>query len=149
MRLYSLIALGALFFVSCAAAVPVRIVNHYDLSSIPNNAAISDKDQGQKDLTAGKIKYLVRLPGAAPSAVINNRALELCLDGKLSEAQLLLLQIPENDSLYSAVCNNLGVVAECLGNSVNARNRYIQAAVMDPSCGVYLGNLRTVKTGEK
>lgn len=149
MRLYSLIALCALIFSACAAAVPVRIVNRYDLAAIPHDTTHPEKDPGQKEFSAGKIKYLVRLSGTAPSAVINNKGVELCLGGKLSEAQLLLLQIPEQDSLYAAVCNNLGVIYECSGDSVKAGKQYLRAALMEPSCGIYRGNLRTVDAGEK
>ena len=144
-----LIALCALVFCSCASAVPVRIVSRCDLSAIPYDDKVHANDRGGEMLHVQAVKYLVRVPGSTPSASINNRSIELCLKGKFPEAEILLLQIPVSDSIYASVCNNLGVVYECSGDNVRARNFYIRASVLDPSCLLYLRNLRTVKENER
>ena len=149
MRLFSLIALCALFFCSCAAAVPVKVVSRFDLSSIPSEELVRDKANEDSFLHVSSIKYLMSLPGSSPTAAINNRSVELCLKGKFPEAEILLLQISASDAGYPAVCNNLGVVYECSGDKKKAREFYLRSSILDPTCVVYRKNLRTADADEK
>ena len=142
MRRYSLIALCALVLFSCATAVPVRVIDRYDLTALPHDAG-QVKDAGDRTIEFTRVKYLVRLSGSSPSAAINNRSVELCLKGKFTEAEILLLQIPAEDEHFAAVSNNLGVVYECSGDAKKARDYYLRAAVLDPGYSVYRSNIRT------
>lgn len=148
MRPSSLIALIALVLFSCATAVPVRVINRYDLSALPHDAG-QVKDAGDKTIEFTRVKYLVRLSGSSPSAAINNRSVELCLKGKFSEAEILLLQIPADDGSSAAVSNNLGVMYECSGNLKKARDFYLKAAALDPEFPFYRANLRTTGSYER
>lgn len=148
MRLYSIIALCALILFSCATAVPVRVINRYDLSALPHDAGPANTS-ADKDIEFTRVKYLVRLSGSAPSAAINNRSVELCLKGKFSEAEILLLQIPPDDGSSAAVSNNLGVIYECSGDVKKARDFYLKAAALDPAFSLYRDNVRTTGAYER
>ena len=148
MRPSSLIALCALMLFSCATAVPVRVVTRYDLSVLPHDSG-QVKDAGDKELELPRVKYRVRLPGSSPSAASNNRSVELCLKGKFTEAEILLLQIPADEGSSAAVSNNLGVIYECSGDSKKACDFYLKAAALDPGFSFYRANLRTAGAYER
>ena len=148
MRLSSL-CLIALFLLSCSQSVPVRVISHYDLSAVPCEDLVREKEKGERDLRTERVKYFIRINRSYPSAVINDQAVDLACRGKFPDAELLLLQIPSADRAYPCAVNNLGVIHECVGNRKKARDFYLEALAAQPSCEAFRHNLRTVDQKEK
>ena len=133
MRRYSLILIAAAaLFCSCYTWSKVRLVYRYDLSAIAYSSVPIKEPIEKKELRAEKIKYLAGMYGKTPSAVINNQAVKLCLEGKFPEAEILFRQIENADPVYPAARNNLGVVYESAGDFRSAAECYLDALTHEP-----------------
>ncbi len=78
------------------------------------------------------IRYLALLHALNPIATINNRGVDLALEGNNSAAELLFREAVRADAENAALYNNLGVVCEGLDKRGEAVALYGKACILKP-----------------
>ncbi len=88
---------------------------------------------------AGKV--LARNPSLSPAASINNRAVDLALQGRYGQAEILFREVLAEDALDAAALNNLGVICEINGERDEAFRMYVEACRIEPGNAAFRKNL--------
>ena len=103
----------------------------------------SDAAGGRKRAARFRIAaemVLARESSLSPIAAINNRAVDLALQGRYSEAEILFREVLAEDALDPAAHNNLGVICEISGDRDGAFRMYIEACRLEPGNAVFRNN---------
>ncbi len=74
-------------------------------------------------------RYYVTMGGGRPLARLNNYAVDLALQERYYEAEILLHEALEEDHAEPALHNNLGVVCELSGKLEEASAHYMRASL--------------------
>jgi hypothetical protein len=85
-------------------------------------------------------KVLARKSGHSPVAVINNRGVDLALDGRYGQAEILFREVLAEDALDPAAHNNLAVMYEMTGNREGAFRMYMVACRLEPDNEIFRKN---------
>ena len=145
------LALSILFLQSCYSFepvtiqrkhVPARVLESEDESrdSIENILRPNDKIAYRTRI----IKYFARIRSSSPVSVINNRAVDLSIQERYNEAEILFKEVIAEDSESAAGYNNLGVISELIGNGDEAFRMYTKACQLEPENAEFRKNLATL-----
>ncbi|HOT45492.1 MAG TPA: tetratricopeptide repeat protein [Spirochaetota bacterium] len=88
-------------------------------------------------------KVLAREGSLSPSAFINNRAVDLALQGRYGEAEILFREVLAEDARDAAALNNLGVICEAGGDRDGAFKMYIEACRIEPDNAAFRKNFQS------
>jgi len=145
---YSFILLISPALVSCYGYTQVRIMKKVDLAQDrekageKNIAPPEQKNKLEKRYHTIYIKkYLARIKFSSPAAEINNRAVELSLEGRFKEAEILFKDLIGEERATAAVCNNLGVIYEIFGKKELAFAMYSRACILESGNSYFRSNL--------
>ncbi len=103
----------------------------------------SDAAGGRKPAARFRVaaeKVFARESSFLPVAAINNRAVDLALQGRYGEAEILFREVLAEDALDPAVLNNLGVICEITGDRDGAFRMYLEACRLEPGNAVFRSN---------
>ncbi len=92
----------------------------------------------QYHVTAKKV--LARKSGLSPVAAINNWGVDLAIEGRYGQAEILFREVLAEDALEPAARNNLAVVYEITGNRDGAFRMYLEACRIAPDNVVFRNN---------
>lgn len=142
------VAFVMVLLVSCYQYRQVRIANPIHIGK---PAAVAGKisapsltpEPASKKFVFSKKKQFCRILSWSPRAEINNSAVELALEGKLPEAEILFRDVIEDDPNEAAAHNNLGIIYEIAGDMKAAFDMYSRACILDPGNVVFRQNFMT------
>lgn len=152
-RSCSILVLASLcVWCSCYTYRTVRTWRQYSVPAEYAEAADADPviamragggDSGKKlPRRAAITRYYALMPGISPLADVNNMAVRLALQGRWSEAEVLLLEVLRENALEAGAYNNLGVLYEKTGEFGKSLEMFRKACALAP------GNRRFAKNFE-
>jgi len=77
-------------------------------------------------------RSLARTAATGPASHINNRGVDLAVEGRFNEAVVLFRESLKEEPDFPAALNNLGVVSELFGMREKAFELYSRACLLDP-----------------
>jgi tetratricopeptide (TPR) repeat protein len=121
--------------------VPGRVVNSGDENpdTIENALRPYDKAADRTKI----IKFFARIRSSSPVSIINNRAVDLSIQERYNEAEILFKEVIAEDSKSAAGYNNLGVIYDLLKNNEEAFRMYTKACQLEPEITEFRKNLMT------
>jgi tetratricopeptide (TPR) repeat protein len=144
------LALSILILQSCYSFEPVTIQRKYVPGRIvksgdesPDSAESTSRPYDKAAYRTKIIKFFARIRSSSPVSVINNRAVDLSVQERYNEAEILLKEVIAEDSKSAAGYNNLGVIYELLENSEEAFRMYTKACQLEPENAEFRENLMT------
>jgi tetratricopeptide (TPR) repeat protein len=73
----------------------------------------------------------------SPLAYINSKGINLALNGRYTEAEILFTEALEENAAFAEACNNLGIIHELQNKNDNAFDMYSKACIIDPENKVF------------
>ena len=144
------LALSILILQSCYSFEPVSIQRKYVPEKIvksgdenPESAENVSRPYDKAAYRTKIIKFFARIRSSSPVSVINNHAVDLSIQERYNEAEILFKEVIAEDSKSAAGYNNLGVIYEFLGNSEEAFRMYTKACLLEPENTEFRKNLMT------
>ena len=121
-------------FLVHAAAVAAALVlaSCYSYQAVPVERAYSAGGPDAVVFRMSADRYVARIRSRSPVAAINNRAIDLCRQGRFEEAEILFREVVAEAPGEPAGYNNLGVVCEINGRRDEAFARYAAACRLLP-----------------
>jgi tetratricopeptide (TPR) repeat protein len=91
------------------------------------------------------IKFFAKIRASSPVALINNAAVDLSLQERFGEAEILFKEVVAEDEESAAGYNNLGIIFEILYKRDGALRMYSTACRLEPDNVTFQKNLATFK----
>ncbi|OHD64078.1 MAG: hypothetical protein A2176_08700 [Spirochaetes bacterium RBG_13_51_14] len=88
-------------------------------------------------------RYFARMRSGTPVAVINNMAVDLSVQERFGEAEILFREVLAEDPGAAAGYNNLGVICEIIGKRDEAFRMYLAACRIEPDNRYFRKNFVT------
>ncbi len=85
-------------------------------------------------------KVFARELAPSPAAAINNRAVDLAVEGRYGQAEILFREVLAEDGSDPAAYNNLGIICELNGSRDEAFRMYLEACRLMPGNDAFRGN---------
>lgn len=101
---------------------------------------VPSEQTGKKYFIKKNKKYFVFIRSSSPIAKINNRGVDLALQGRFYDAESLFKESIREDSDQSAVYNNLGIIYEIFKMRKKAFEMYSEACIKEPGNSYFRNN---------
>ena len=132
--------LGLALVLSCQGTTVVR-VNRTLTPGVPSGDSGFAASSPSCTISVRKRYVTIRWP--SPVAWMNNRGVELAVQGRLREAETMFREVIRDEPGAWAAWNNLGLLYEISGSRDSAFRMYSTACMNDPGNAVYRDNFQT------
>jgi len=89
------------------------------------------------------MKYYARIISYSAIAKINNRGVDLAIEGRFPEAEILFKEVSGENNAQGAACNNLGIIYEIFYDREMAFKMYSRACMLQPDNDKFRSNFLT------
>jgi len=132
------VLIAPLILASCHAYRPILIPY-----TIGHQGAAAMQEMKRNDLTLHRKLSFARIICCSSSAELNNKGVDLSLEGKFPEAIALFNKARETDANEGALYNNLGIILDLTGKKSEAFDMYSKACIIDPGNAIFRNNFLT------
>jgi tetratricopeptide (TPR) repeat protein len=135
-------AILVLVLESCYCYQTVSVERKYTIerSGIDDGGTAGRESAGSTSYRLPVKKFFVRMSSLSPVAVINNRAVDLSVQERFGEAEILFREALAEDTGEAALYNNLGIICEVAGKRNEAFRMYDAACRLMPQNNMFRQN---------
>ncbi len=134
----------ALLLTGCYSYRPFVIKTKITVKDI-----VPSEKNSKKYFIKKNLKYFVYIRSSSPIAGINNRGVDLALEGRFHDAESLFRESIREESDQAAVYNNLGIIYEIFRLRKKAFDMYSQACIKEPDNSYFRNNFLSFVNPQK